>query len=382
MNADTTKNYKNYNYSDQTLIHFFDNLFKKFLSIVGTECDCLIGHEIDKDVKLKHDIVLMLQSDDFSALTLKKENMVGVEREVCLLSEKHPSKRFIFVHNYIKNRPQFSFFPNNVRSVSCPFPGGGYGNGHREVIPVLNKNEKSNKVGISLNRTLKNHRLFLIGYLYGLELDKDIHITAVQLAKKSNKDLLQQIPWFFSKTTQESKEIASNGFSRIQEIKDDLVVLDPYQLDTTVSNFFDNFTNFDKNLRYLYQNSFVEIVAESVYDTPESLITEKSLHSVYGCNFPIILGSKGIVQHLRHVGFDMFDDIVNHSYDDISDPASRLQTAIQSNIELFTNKEETINKWNLSKGRFIKNLEFIDLEFWKRLEEIGLANFKKAYESF
>lgn len=44
-------------------------------------------------------------------------------------------------------------------------------------------------------------------------------------------------------------------------------------------------------------------------------ITEKTYKAFYLHQIPIILGAPGIVQHLRNLGYDMFDEIVNHDYD-------------------------------------------------------------------
>jgi len=50
-------------------------------------------------------------------------------------------------------------------------------------------------------------------------------------------------------------------------------------------------------------------------DTDRLFITEKTTKAFYMHQIPIILGAPGIVQHLRSMGYDMFDEIVNHDYD-------------------------------------------------------------------
>jgi hypothetical protein len=87
-------------------------------------------------------------------------------------------------------------------------------------------------------------------------------------------------------------------------------------------------------------------------------LTEKTLNSIYGCCFPILLCSQGSVDFLRKMGMDMFDDIVDHSYDAIENPEDRLYRAIIDNIELLTNNQKTKDLWKTNKFRFIKNVDF------------------------
>ena len=54
----------------------------------------------------------------------------------------------------------------------------------------------------------------------------------------------------------------------------------------------------------------------------------------------------------------MFDDVVDHSYDNISDPAERLEAAIIDNITLLTDTAYTKDLWVKNKHRFEKNIDF------------------------
>lgn len=54
----------------------------------------------------------------------------------------------------------------------------------------------------------------------------------------------------------------------------------------------------------------------------------------------------------------MFDDIVDHGYDTIDDPAKRLEYAITQNKELLTNNTRTKALWIKNKARFENNVDF------------------------
>jgi len=96
-----------------------------------------------------------------------------------------------------------------------------------------------------------------------------------------------------------------------------------------------NHENFLKLLP-LYHNCDINIVTESLYFTTHGIITEKTLFAWLAQQVPIIIGHRGIVQQARNLGFDMFDDVVDNSYDNEPDHC-RLSVAIESNRNLLVN---------------------------------------------
>ena len=104
------------------------------------------------------------------------------------------------------------------------------------------------------------------------------------------------------------------------------------------------------------------------------VIAEKYLNSIYAYNFPIFIAVPGTVSYLRNIGFDVFDDIVDHSYDKIQDPVLRLVTAINANIKLF-DKDYVIPVWELNKDRFNSNILYAKSGMYQHYEEQIMINF-------
>ena len=121
---------------------------------------------------------------------------------------------------------------------------------------------------------------------------------------------------------------------------------------------FDNAGNFDRSLRYLYSDSRIEIVNETAFFAKGIFVTEKFLNSVYGYNLPIVLSTPGTVDYLRQHGFDMFDDVIDHSYDSICDPLQRIFAAIESNIQLLSDEEHAVKTWSKCLHRLDQNYQF------------------------
>jgi hypothetical protein len=64
-----------------------------------------------------------------------------------------------------------------------------------------------------------------------------------------------------------------------------------------------------------YSNSYINLITETTV-LPEVFITEKTWKSVASGQLFLMIGAPGAVDHLRSLGVDTFDDIVDHKYYD------------------------------------------------------------------
>ena len=86
-------------------------------------------------------------------------------------------------------------------------------------------------------------------------------------------------------------------------------------------------------LANVYGSCAVNIVTETLYDPAPGLFCEKTLFAMLAQQIPIIIGSQGLVSSIRAHGFDMFDDVVDNSYDNIPNE-TRLTHALELNRDL------------------------------------------------
>jgi hypothetical protein len=252
------------------------------------------------------------------------------------------------------------------------------------IMPV-EKNLNSTKIGISLNRQMRQHRMALISLLYGTKLDPYCYISAFhlykQLGKLDNNDFLMHNFWEFNDTHDQSKHHIQTGFKTIvelyrnrQEFQKSVEDIYPLVAGTDTVIQFDNKTNFEKNLQTLYTNSFVEFISCRLYSEPTVSIDEKYINSIYGRNFPIIIGSQGTVEFYRKSGLDLFDDIVDHSYDLIANPIDRLICAVTRNRHLLTEYKTTKALWQTCEKRFNKNIVFAQKGMYIWYENLALLD--------
>jgi hypothetical protein len=231
-------------------------------------------------------------------------------------------------------------------------PWGGDITNHQkeyaQLDPILDKNFKSRTTFLSLNRNQRAHRAMLLALLYKLDIQDHGLISC--MFKDQIADLFRYTQWNTDKQL-----IFEEGFTSFKQHP--LVIQDNYNIYNLLPN--DNVTNFKNKLSTYYRDTFVEIITETSYTEACYNLTEKTLNSIYGCCFPILLCSQGSVQFLRDMGIDVFDDIVDHSYDSIADPTDRLYHAVVDNIRLLTDLEFVKNQWKSNRSRFVNNIDFV-----------------------
>lgn len=86
----------------------------------------------------------------------------------------------------------------------------------------------------------------------------------------------------------------------------------------------------------IYSDCDINVVTETIYNNPFGIISEKTLMAFFALQVPILIGYQGIVDHCEKLGFDMFRDIVDTSYDSMSNQ-DRVTAAIEKNKFLLTN---------------------------------------------
>lgn len=74
----------------------------------------------------------------------------------------------------------------------------------------------------------------------------------------------------------------------------------------------------------VWNRTAISIVSETVFDHLIFFPTEKTWKVFDNFHVPVFLSSVGFVNQLRTMGFDVFDDIVDHTYDSIVDNDCRI----------------------------------------------------------
>lgn len=117
----------------------------------------------------------------------------------------------------------------------------------------------------------------------------------------------------------------------------DCFVEEGSQIDFTevTQNFNDPIVEGRPNINHRFTADFykkigVDIVAETAFDYPYPLITEKTYRSMIMLRPFIIVGPCSTLHFLRSIGFKTFSSIINESYDLIKQPEQRFTEVCES----------------------------------------------------
>lgn len=107
-------------------------------------------------------------------------------------------------------------------------------------------------------------------------------------------------------------------------------------LDRGIKNrHYPNALTYQKLLQaQVFEPTCISLITEPCFYERESMITEKTIMAIYGGTLPLWIGGWRLPDVMRDLGFDVFDDIIDHSYSTLSDPWKRLEQAIIKNIDL------------------------------------------------
>lgn len=87
-------------------------------------------------------------------------------------------------------------------------------------------------------------------------------------------------------------------------------------------------------LREIYSSSAISLITESVRFEKGSLFTEKSLYPLLGLSFPIWIGGYRQASEWKKLGFDIFEDVIDHSYENYDTLIERCYYAFFNNLDL------------------------------------------------
>ena len=132
-----------------------------------------------------------------------------------------------------------------------------------------------------------------------------------------------------------------------------------------------------------YQSSYINITTESNFNfgkppigqTGRFLhISEKSLKPFAMFQLPIIVGVPHHIKYMRELyNLDMFDDFIDHSYDNEIDDVIRMTKLHNEILRLSSLRNELHSYFKDNESRFIKNRKIIeDISKWKHTD---LLNF-------
>jgi hypothetical protein len=110
----------------------------------------------------------------------------------------------------------------------------------------------------------------------------------------------------------------------------------------------------------VFEPTCVSLITEPCYYEKESIISEKTVMAMYAGTIPIWAGGWRLPDVMRDLGFDIFDDLVDHSYSTKSEPEQRLFCALDSNRHLLENFELVSKFVMANQHRLAHNVSLLE----------------------
>jgi hypothetical protein len=115
----------------------------------------------------------------------------------------------------------------------------------------------------------------------------------------------------------------------------------------------------------VFEPSCISLITEPSFIERETMHTEKTLMALYGGTLPIWVGGWMLASTLRGMGFDVFDDIIDHSYEHMKDPWDRAYYAIERNISLLKDFKRASSFIRHNQRRLRNNFNLIETNPFK-----------------
>lgn len=230
---------------------------------------------------------------------------------------------------------------------------------------------------ISFNCDKKFHRVMTISYLLSKEYSKNGDFTfdmkCSLLVPPDKYKNLSTIP-------SRLKSDFAKGFEKFKSNDFNLLDIPPFNQDEIKV-----VRNYNIDLLSAYERVGVEIITGTMFFEQTPVLSEKEMQSVYAQNFPIYINGVGMAREMKKFfGIDIFDDIVDHSYDEIEDHFERLAAAIDLNQHLLDGSTNIKELWMDNQKRFDDNCDKMDSMIYDKVYQktFNHGKIKQALKHF
>lgn len=200
--------------------------------------------------------------------------------------------------------------------------------------------EKKKYIFSSLNGIARLHRLILADVILRKPYIDQCCVTFNDIGRISKNLWDQQDTWWFKSEFQNERD--KQLLLRVRD-------LIPYRHAEIADYRWDDHSN----LNPAYSDSYINIITET--GCREVFFTEKTFKALASGQFVISINGLGSIDCLRQLGFDTFDDIIDHSYDKIQDPYEKIQAVGQLMDDLVT--QYWAHLWKLTEERRQRNVQ-------------------------
>lgn len=270
-------------------------------------------------------------------------------------------------------------YKRDVLSISKPYLLGTIADSFNLVMSGVNNydanniglittdsylNTKKSKFFLNYNRNaMRYHRKMTLLWLLKNDMLKDTLYSAMMI----DTDLKEYVFDFHNDEINDLADYAPEFIKMGVKLLDWDVESDE---DETI------FTQTCSNDMNHYNETVFSIISETSYQSMSLTLTEKCFKSFANCHPFIVMGDMGAHQKLKELGFELYDDLIDYTFDSIESIPHRLNATYKEIRRIYELGEDYIIEWyknNIDKIERNKNkiLTFSNEEFMNQtLEKI------------
>ena len=140
------------------------------------------------------------------------------------------------------------------------------------------------------------------------------------------------------------------------------------------------------SLRYTtkshYSDTVFNIITETTCDNNSLNLTEKSFKGIANCHPYLVIGDVNTHKHIKDLGFELYEDLIDYSFDSIDDSEIRLNSALKEVKRIYNIGGNGILEWykkNIDKIEHNK-IKFFEYKFSDMIKET-IKDLKKQFSS-
>jgi hypothetical protein len=307
--------------------------------------ECFINNENFKIIFLELNESDFDETIEIVDYRLKKENLDS--KKVYYINANHKLEN-------LKNKNNSDI---NVYTINH----GQYANCQRLSFTNVTFESEKEFLFMIHNRALKSHRLGILCLLKKYKILGDVDWSLLRAFQIKSLILSDGniVNWFFKDVFNE--EIQKSLKNEVDYFSNFEIKKSKYEYEYNFDEGGHRYDHHDAYKVKTYSNSYINITTETNFVSPYIIhITEKTFTPFNFYQIPIFVATYQHVKYLRDMyGFDMFDDLVNHSYDNEIDNGKRLFMIADEIRRLNENPQEVKDFYKNNEDRFIKNRNII-----------------------
>lgn len=126
------------------------------------------------------------------------------------------------------------------------------------------------------------------------------------------------------------------------------------------TNIHQNIDNWNAFLSDMFSNTAISLITEPLeHHQTAAMFTEKTLFSILGQNFPLWVGTANQATIWKEMGFDIFEDVIDHSHQRKEKTVDRVIGAFVNNMEILHDRDLADHQRKKCMSRLANNRDLM-----------------------